>query len=1580
MAQAGRTFRIFISSTFNDLKEERNALQKHVFPRLRELCAVHGCRFQEIDLRWGVRDEAALDQQTVKICLEEIKRCQETTPRPNFVVLLGDRYGWQPLPAEIPFKEFDQIKERVTDRDDRKILERWYKRDDNADPAVYCLQPRKLSLPGDATDEEQEAARVAEAAEWSQTEQELRKIIIDALSGLNLSEQERIKYSASATEQEILAGAIDLTNAREHVFCFFRQFIELPQGLEAKDFVDLDLSFKLDGKAHDRLVALKQKLEDTLPGNIKSYDTEWRDNRITIDHIGALPVRLEDCLKLIDEPDAPANLCVDVWRRLAKVILTVIQKLDEATALDLQIASHNEFGMKRARSFKGRADAVTAIADYLKDDADHGLLAVYGESGSGKSALIARAYAQASTAHPNALVIGRFIGATPDSSSARSLLQSLCQQIARSYQPEKSIETNDYRALIAEFANCLALATRDGPLIIFLDALDQLSTVDNARNLVWLPTQLPPNVRVIVSTLPGECLSALNRKRPAPKVWQLEPMEKEEGAAMLSEWLRDAGRKLRDDQQAEVLNKFEANGLPLYLKLAFEDARRWKSYHEKRTLSPTVEGITRDLFGRLSADHGPMLISRSLGYMCASKNGLSEDELLDVLAIDKEFFDDFKLHAHHDLPAGEGRRQKLPVVVWSRLRFDLEHYLTERSGDGTSLLDFYHQQMGKIAAEEFLKEDKQERHGVLAAYFEGQPLWRDQYEEANLRKVSELPYTQAHAGMWSKCDEHTGLEGTLCNLEFLHAKATAGMVYDGINDYELARSLLTRTSESSDSNEAISMLLAEFATAFNQEFHTFRDRARTTAQQLFNNLFARGGYEGTAGAILKAFMARGIYPDAGIWLRRANTAPATSTSATLQRTVPAHELPVTSLAVSPSGSRIASGDAGGALRVWRAHDGALLASVPAAHEGGVSALAWAPGDPEERQLVSAGRDQEVRVWEWRAEQQLRSWRAHNEQIRGLVFLPASELRQPSSDAVETQTSPSRASSEADIVTCSDDKTLRGWNSLSGAEIWTLRGHLDRVFSLDAGEGPVIISGSEDRTVKLWDLDPPRELQTLRGSQDSVRCVAIGPESTWAVSAGDDSMLRIWNLESGNELVARGHLHRVNCIGIGNRGAVCSPHEMSDSERALTHFIVSGSDDETVRVWDSQSGDEHAVLHGHAGPVNALACEPKGKWITSGGNDGTVRIWNTAHQSWNQGRVVEHKARVGCIAVDENTDIIATGSDDHTIKLWNRDGGRYRDTLRGHLGPITSLLALDNKCLVSGSEDRTLKVWNTSTGDLRHTLGSPFDFSGIAARIPTSLKTSSGHKNALTCLAHVGNNLVASGSKDSTVRLWDIDAGTEICEFTGARGIIEHIEVSKSLGLLIAVGSAREIAVWQLSDAAAPQLLKGHTSRISCAALAKEQFLVTGSLDKTVRLWNLSAGTSRCFEGHAEWVTCVATDPEAQVLISGGKDARVVIWDTSSNKSVHVLTRHTGPIRGVAIVPSSGQVLSYADDQCLIVSDVQKGLELGRVHIDSPITSMVVISPDEICLGTRRGGLALMHVEYSAPAAQETEAHRAAAVS
>src|SRR5258708_27957674 len=107
------TCRLFVSSTFEDVIEERNALTREVFPALAKLCESHGTRFQAIDLRWGVRDEAVLGQKMMEICLAEIERCQRTRIKPNFIVLVGDRYGKPPLPARVPAQEFEALLSRM---------------------------------------------------------------------------------------------------------------------------------------------------------------------------------------------------------------------------------------------------------------------------------------------------------------------------------------------------------------------------------------------------------------------------------------------------------------------------------------------------------------------------------------------------------------------------------------------------------------------------------------------------------------------------------------------------------------------------------------------------------------------------------------------------------------------------------------------------------------------------------------------------------------------------------------------------------------------------------------------------------------------------------------------------------------------------------------------------------------------------------------------------------------------------------------------------------------------------------------------------------------------------------------------------------------------------------------------------------------------------------------------------------------------------------------------------------------------------------------------------------------------------
>ncbi len=362
MTTPGKTFRIFVSSTFQDLKAERDALQRVVFPRLRKLCEQYGARFQAIDLRWGVSEEASLDQQAMNICLGEIERCQRVTPRPNFIVLLGDRYGWCPPPSQITEAEFRSILSQVDDPDDRALILEQYALDRNAVPPEYYLLPR--------------TGKMAQYDHWAPVEERLQRALAKGADRIGLTPKVLAKYSTSATEQEIIKGTTDGGDARDHVFAFLRSIEGLPDDLSAGEYVDLDQSGKRDTLAAGQVRDLKRRLSDSLAGNVHQYSPRWTGNGITLDHLD--------------------QLCDDVYECLARVVLAEIERpsiqplsthesayLTRHQALDDEGLAHHAFAEERLEIFVGRTDNLKAIKDYIDGD-EQSVLGVSGFRRNGK--------------------------------------------------------------------------------------------------------------------------------------------------------------------------------------------------------------------------------------------------------------------------------------------------------------------------------------------------------------------------------------------------------------------------------------------------------------------------------------------------------------------------------------------------------------------------------------------------------------------------------------------------------------------------------------------------------------------------------------------------------------------------------------------------------------------------------------------------------------------------------------------------------------------------------------------------------------------------------------------------------------------------------------------------------------------------------------------------------------------------------------------------------------------------------------------------------------------------------------------
>jgi WD40 repeat protein len=1609
--QRTRTFRVFVSSTFSDLALEREALQERVFPALRTLCEQRGCRFQAIDLRWGVAEEAGLDQRTIRICLEELRRCQRTTPRPNFIVLLGERYGWRPLPPDVEAAEFSRVLHCTGDAEAEE-LRRWYRRDDNAVPPHWRLQPR--------------TAQYADANRWQQIEARLRAILAAAAHRAGIAGDALIKYETSATHQEILEGALKADRPGDHVYAFLRTVAGMPADARARDFLDLNEDGTVNADAREQLRRLRDELRQRLGPNVSEYVSNWQGNGIEASHL--------------DE------LCSRVYERLSAVIIREIEELEQVDSLDEEISAHRHFAAQRAHAFTGRAEPLAAIAEYIRSGSQSPLV-VYGESGCGKSALVAKAAEAVPRQIPGAECLARFIGATPASTDVRALLDGLCRDIDRRYDRNPDKVSGEYKELRTGFIERLDVATSSRPLVIFLDALDQLSEADRARNLVWLPTDLPADVKIVVSTLPGECLSILQSKVQQEQCLNLAPMAREEGATLLGEWLTEAGRTLQATQSGAVLAGFNKNGLPLYLKLAFEECRTWPSWQQVADLPPDVPGLIRALFDRLSlpAHHGAVLVSRALGYLAASRKGLTEDELLDLLARDSAVMEDFKARSPKSPPVS-----RLPVIVWSRLFSDLEPYLMQRRADGASLLSFYHRQIATGATDEFLgARVTRLRHAALAEYFAP-----PKDERPTRRALSELAYQQTYAGMWA------ALVKTLTDLAFIEAKCKADATYDLVGDYNTA-------SEPSIPSSVRSKI-EPFARFVKAHAHVLARRPALALQQAANEpdstspqkaardklrgaaagqqwlrwmnkpampspcVMVLAGHEGDVNGC-------GVSPD-GKLLASAGRDQVihvwdTATGTEL-RVMSGHRTPVATCAYSPDGKYVASGGYDGSLKLWDPATGAELKSF-AGHTKLIELCAFSA---DARRLLSAGNDNTIRIWDvvTRAElgrldmgdttamacafssdgkciaagnqagyvslydaftfRRLKRFRAHRAEVKSCLFSSDGEW----------------------LFTTSEDKTFKRWPADGAGQPLEFVGHSADVWAvcMDPKRG-LIISGSGDKTVRLWD-ETGTTIGVLAGHTDAVLSCALIPDTHRIVTSSWDETLRIWDVSPGT-------LKALAPAAAGKRTP--SPDKsiwMSCAYSPDGSRLIAGSEND-LRLWSTRTGALEHVFPKHRDYVRNAEFSGDGRFaISSAGH--RLYLWNVRKRSGVE-VPIGHKELINACYVNRDGSAILSCSDDGTLRLWRgragadarrivtrqkeglaacapgpgwqwvavgntvgqieivglRDGKPRMPTLDAHPGTMITAMSMSPRgdLLATGDMDSVVKLWDV------HRLSEPKELKGHTGSIlqcafapdgrtlasisrdwtmkiwdcetGAVIRTIEGHATAFQKVGYSPDGRrIVSGSYDGTLRLWNVATGSEIAMISGFRDSAMTSAFSADGELFVSASHARSLIVRTGPDPSSVVRLHGHKAEVTaCRFSADGVRILSSSRDGTLRLWDApSRRALAVLRGHEGPVESCCFMSSRSLVLSGSRDGSVRSWNTKTRAPVATLHRHKDWVTRVTCSPDERLIASCAVDGTVIVSDGRNAPQWQFKHTDAVHACIFSPSGSQLLTGCGDGTLTL----------------------
>jgi nephrocystin-3 len=484
----------------------------------------------------------------------------------------------------------------------------------------------------------------------------------------------------SVTELEILHGVLNSPAMADRALFYFRDpaYVEKVDTAQRSDFVCEN------AESAGKLAHLKNRIrEANVTRKLKYAPHENYAN-----------------------PDALAEL---VLADITRLINELYPENEVPNPLDQEANRHEEHARSRRDIYIPRPQLYEFLNSHI--ESDNPPLVLTGESGCGKTALLANWVDLWRNAHPHDLIIQHYIGSTPDSTSWERIVTRILGELKRAFEiPDDLPSSPDkLRGALDEW-----FVKSAGPrrIVLVLDGLNQLEDRDNAQELGWLPLRFIPNVRVLASALPGQALDATQKRGwPTQKVELLDAAER---LQVVTEYLRQGGRTASKQLLAAIARQPQTCN-PLYLRAFLDEIRQFGRHEElpqeieKYLSAPTPKELYAKIIERWIRDYPEARVDEALRLIWAARRGLAESELMDLL--------------------GQGG-QPLPRRFWTPFYLAAERSLVMRSG----LMNFAHDYLRSAVLEKLVgDEDEQDEARLrLADYFEGQTV--------SARSCDELPW------------------------------------------------------------------------------------------------------------------------------------------------------------------------------------------------------------------------------------------------------------------------------------------------------------------------------------------------------------------------------------------------------------------------------------------------------------------------------------------------------------------------------------------------------------------------------------------------------------------------------------------------------------------------------------------------------------------------------------------------------------------------------------------------------------------------------------------------------------------------
>ena len=442
-------------------------------------------------MRWGVRDEMTNEHMTTELCMTELKNCQRLSMGPNFIYFGANKYGYRPIPTEIVSSDLADLREvLVTMGNDVSLLDKWYRADVNAVPPISIVQPITTHLVH-FLNKRVPQLQARDAGIWWGTLPKMQLMLRKASHALyangKLTYDEMHSYEMAVTEREVINGCLSIKkDLKDHIIIYTRVInnINLQNLKRASAFIDIQdrqvdqEAVKLLAQYRDELLPKKMKDNKAI---YKKYHVEW------IGREGLAPETHEDYLN---------DFINHFYKNVVKLVDRAMRREDTSRQgkIVTEILQHLHACNDSVEVFYGRNEELDHMKKYITS-INNKPFTLFGAGGSGKTALLSKVATKCMNAtqqikspnggNPNLrgfmrnkewvltgkpLLVVRYLGTTPDSSSLAPLLTSICQQLSYCFMLQFENIPTDLVPLTAYMKDLLNRANQIQPIIVCLDS------------------------------------------------------------------------------------------------------------------------------------------------------------------------------------------------------------------------------------------------------------------------------------------------------------------------------------------------------------------------------------------------------------------------------------------------------------------------------------------------------------------------------------------------------------------------------------------------------------------------------------------------------------------------------------------------------------------------------------------------------------------------------------------------------------------------------------------------------------------------------------------------------------------------------------------------------------------------------------------------------------------------------------------------------------------------------------------------------------------------------------------------------